>query len=174
MANKKAQISFNVLQFILRLFFLIVVTITIIIVVNSYLKTTFDVTTLETGITYNRIMFANDLIYYDSLSSRHYPGIITQNSLSSKEIFKSSMDYGPKKHIAARLDLGFENELITAYLNPGVQQGYDEWIVLAKTKIPGFGGATEKIFFVPNIIFISKDNEKKFGILNVSVVMRNK
>ena len=78
--NKKGTISEEVVLFIPRMLFIMVVVFAFVLLVKTLLVTKIDVQQLESDIFISRFMMSpNASAYYDSKIERAYPGIIDLN-----------------------------------------------------------------------------------------------
>ena len=121
MRAKKAILSFNTLQFILRLFFLIAVSLAIVMLAQACFNMHFDIIEQESTIFYNRLFYEEPLVYHDLLSDRVHPGVFMINNLQSNDFpekISDSIHYGEVKHIAAKIDLKGK-QTATSFFNPG-------------------------------------------------------
>jgi len=143
---KKGILSFNTLQFIYRIVFMLLTVFTILGLAQSYFRLSFDATPQESTLFSHAAIYG--LSYHDNLTDRTYPGILV-----SKELPYDA------QNIAAEISYGK-----AYYFN---KRNYDDWSVLARSFIPGPGGATAYFFILPNAIY-----EDKAVNLNITTVMR--
>jgi len=126
--KKKGQ-AYEMLIWIPRLIYLVIVIITISGIISAYIVTTVNVRDAESHILMHRLQFAPEGIsYYDEEIGRVYTGILDDTKLADTYL-ESILDV-PELQIAARfkkLDLVDETEK-SAYIN---QITYDRWAPLA-------------------------------------------
>ncbi|MBD3163808.1 hypothetical protein GF323_01285 [Candidatus Woesearchaeota archaeon] len=156
---------------------MIIVSLTIIMISNAYFNLKIDVFEQDTILFYNRLFFDRNLVKSDPISDRIYPGIFVLKKLSTEDFSNKLADtiyYGKdNEHLAAEINLVSKEKHVVSFFNPGEQKGFQEWILLAESWIPGPGGASLKRFIQPNILYIGENSRPKLGFLNTSIVMRN-
>lgn len=142
--DRKAQtISFEMLMWIPRLVYLVIVIIATSGIILAFIVTNVSVGDVESHILLHRLQFSPEgIVKYDSETRRVYPGIVDVSRLSSNRL-ESALNAG-KKEVAARfklVGLQDESELATAYLHEGT---YKDWqpiavVVAADKDIRGSG-----------------------------------
>lgn len=148
--NKKA-ISFDMLQWLMRLLFLTVVIFSVVLLLNVYTTKKLDVKELQAEILINRLILSPDGISkFDYVSGRVIPLIIEDLSLQEnkdkmEQKLMQTIKYDKKNFIAAKMEI-FENQesvLATFYYD---QSTYEN--IAPRTWIEGIGGALsyERIF----------------------------
>ena len=176
MKNKKAITTFEMLMWIPRIFFLVVLMFAVITLIRSFITTTVDVSELQANIFAKRILYSpNAISYFDSDLRRTYPGIIDFNKFKSQSIDKfleKSVYYGIKnREIGANLllkDLS-ENSDISVFYN---EDFFKEQKKLADSGFTeGPGGA--KLYIKKYDVLILKNNIINKGILTMEIVMPN-
>ena len=116
-------VAFNVLAWIPRIIFLIIVLTTILIFLNYYSKIEIHSFEPESEFFVYRILNStNGISYYDSVSGRVYPGTIDITKFENEtiNILQNSVNYGADKHLGAKIlikDLD-EIPLVKAFYNP--------------------------------------------------------
>jgi hypothetical protein len=104
---KKGLISFNMLMWIPRIIFMVIVVLSIILLIASYFRLELVISKAESELFVQRLLYSpHGISFYDPYSNRVYPGIIDLDNL---ELINQSIFYGEQKHIGAKLivkDLG--------------------------------------------------------------------
>ena len=167
--NKKA-ISFDMLQWMMRLLFLTVVIFSVVLLLNAYTTKKLDVKELQAEILINRLILSPDGISkYDYVSGRSIPLVIEDLSLQEskdkmEQKLMQTINYDKKNFIAAQMEI-FENQeiiLVTFYYDKATYEN-----IAPRTWMEGIGGALkyERIFPV-----IYKD---KSAYMKISAVVSN-
>ena len=176
MIGKKAVTTFEILMWIPRILFLVVVMFVVMVLIRSYVTTTIDISELEANTFAYRILYSpNSISYFDSNIKRVYPGVIESDKflLQSKEKFlEKSVYYGTNnKEIAAKFLLKdlTENSEIAAFYN---EDFFNEQKKLADsgfTNGPGGARGYNKKFDV----LIFKNDAFNRGVLTMEIVVPN-
>ena len=173
--SKKGIVTFNVLHFIIRLFFLIIVMVIVVMLVRMLIVSEVDIFEAESQLFVQRLLYSqNSISYFDNELGRAYPGIINLEKFKSStisEVFAKANYYGEDNtQIAAKLKLSdkFGNEIAVADYNKLL---FDRKMPIAKTFYPGPGGAKMQTREL-NVLIKDKDKLEK-GTLNVEVVIPN-
>jgi len=169
--DKKGISTFNTMLFIPRLIFLTIVALAIVMLAFAALKLSVKVAPQEMSIFTQRLFYTEPFATYDPFSQRLHP--IPQALVLDDQDFSFQLAdrffYGEDNtHIAAKITI-ISDKNYTNYFNPGKQQGYDEYIVLADAAIKGPGGAVKQIFALPNAIF---SDQNTTGLLTITVTKR--
>ena len=158
--NKRAIISFNVMNFIPKIIFLAVVVLSIVFIVRGFVITDIDTRTAESYILINRIMYSpNTINYYDDDIERLYPGIIALDNFNTTRVEKAIV---PSEHIGAKLTL--LNKGKTIFYN---EEKYKRYLSYADVKEGGAKEISTKFH-----VLVREDEKTSSDILNVSVVVR--
>jgi hypothetical protein len=170
--NKKAT-TFNTLMWIFKIFFLVIVLFTVVLLVRSFIVTELDVFNAEADIFMQRvIMSRNGISYYDSDIDRLYPGIIDMTKFGKlNEILNSSISYGDENSkIAANFILVDEKNttVAAAVFNPYFYERWKQMLNAQWIKGPGGVKSTTK-----QISVLIKGNELKKGILITEIIIPN-
>ena len=164
--NKKAQVSFTILQTIPRLIFLIVVLFSVIFLVRGYVVDNLNVQDTQAEVFINRIIYSeNGISYYDEELKMTTPGIINPKLITNQNL-DNLMDYKDDSFIAGRVILlDIKNiEIASAIYN---EKTYNRWTPLIGQK--GIGGVTE---FKRSIAVTFIDGVKiRQGILKFEVLL---
>jgi len=132
MMNKKGTIADEVLLFIPKIIFLVVLIFTFVILVKVLIVTNIDTKQIEAELLVNRLLFSQDgFSYYDESIDRLYPAIIDLESFKKLQNNPNILDseiinYGKDNPIiSAKITLKRENEMdIPVFYN---KQRYDRW-----------------------------------------------
>jgi len=175
--NRRALISFEMLMWIPRIIFLVIVLFAIIILIRSFVLEKIDVTELESEIFANRLPCSpNSISFVDEISGRVYPGIIDLNKFKTNEIednLLKSIYYGnSNRNVGAKITLknpgkGEENQI---FYN---KVFYEEKKILVDSALTeGPGGAKNYIKKLDVIIF-EKENTMHKGVLILDIIIPN-
>lgn len=132
MKNKKAMQALNMMLWIPRIFFMVIVISSVLFIVLLFTKVEVSTWQTESEIFAQRTLLSpHGISYYDSLSNRVYPGIIDTGNF---EVFSNSIQ---TKRLAAKIELFDQNNKLInkTYIN---ENTYKNWIV--KEGIGGIGG----------------------------------
>ncbi|OGX07223.1 MAG: hypothetical protein A2Z88_01195 [Omnitrophica WOR_2 bacterium GWA2_47_8] len=111
MKGKKAQLSGQVIQMIPRVFFLVVVLLSIVLVVKSFIVTAIDIRKLEADIFTERLLYSKSgIVFYDESLDRSYPGVV------DKQKFQSLSKINPNLLDSVFAVKGSENQVLAAKL----------------------------------------------------------
>lgn len=128
--NRKGQtISYEMMQWIPRLVYLVIVMLATSGLILGYVVTKVDIGEVESHILLHRLQFSPEgVARYDSYTGRVYPGLVDAGSLRSSNL-ESSLG-ARKNEMAARLVLSdfSDSELARAYLN---REAYENWQPIA-------------------------------------------
>ena len=174
--NKKANlISFNVINHILEIIFIISVGVFVFFIIHF--EKNIDTFPIENEVLTNRILYSNNgLWFYDENISRLYPGILDLNNFNDKSKIESSlaqtMNYGDENKRAAA-ELVLEDDGGTKF-NPIYYNGqkYKEWIEWYKAKVTSGAGARKGETRQIGVIIKNKD-ELSAGKLNITILIPN-
>lgn len=173
--SKRALESFEVVNHILEIIFIISVGVFVFFIIHFEKK--IDTFPVESEILADRILYSNNgLWFYDENISRLYPGTLEFDNFNNKgkieQSLNKTMDYGDEnKRAAAELVLEDNTGLKFGpiYYN---EQKYKEWIEWHKAGVKkGVGarqGETKKIGVV-----IKKDNGLSAGTLTMTILIPN-
>ena len=176
MMYKKAITTFEVLMWIPRILFLVIVMFSIIILVRSYVTTTIDISELQANTFAYRVLYSSNAIsYIDSKIDRAYPGIIDINRFRSQiteKFLEKSFYYGEKnREIGAKFslkDLSENNEIIIFY-NEDFFKEQKKLVDSGFTKGPGGARSYIKKY---NILILKSNNINR-GILTMDITIPN-
>ena len=158
--NKRAIISFNVMNFIPKIIFLAVVVLSIVFIVRGFVITDIDTRTAESYILINRIMYSpNTINYYDDDIERLYPGIVDLDNFNTERLEKA---ISPSENSGAKLTLLGKEK--TIYYN---EEKYNRYLSYATVKEEGAEEISTRLY-----VLVRKDGKISSDILNVSVVVR--
>lgn len=176
MKNKKAITTFEVLMWIPRIIFLVVIMFAIMILIRSYVTTTIDTSELEANVFINRILYSpTGISYFGSDINRTYPGIIEFDKFKSQvteKFLEKSVYYGKiNRKIGAEFlleDLS-ENTKTVVFYNEDFFKEQKKLVDAGLTEGPGGARGYTKKYDV----LISKNNILYKGILTIEVVIPN-
>ena len=172
--NKKAVV-FNVLMWFFKIFFLIIVLFSLVLLIRSFIITELDIFNAESDIFIQRILMSRTGIsYYDKDVDRLYPGIIDIGRFTLptiERILNESIYFGTEnKKIAASLTL--KNEIGTTIKTIIFNSDfYFTWEKMYKAQwLKGPGGINVKARKFEVLI---KGTELKRGSLDIVVIIPN-
>ena len=161
--NKKALMQFNVMMWIPRLVFMVVVISSILLLVGLYFKMELTVSRAESELFMQRLLYSpHGLSFYDPYSNRIYPGIIDVNNL---DLINKSLFYGENKHIGAKLTLTDMNNNVLA------ERTY-YYLVYRRIAQEGKGGVD--VFRKALNVVIKNESKQIPGILRTEIVIIQK
>lgn len=176
MHNKRGVISGEVVSWIPRIIFLIVVVFAVVLLVKILIITIIDARDTEANVLVNRFLFSKDgLSYYDDKIKRVYPGIIDFKkfeSLSSNNpnsLDTEGISYGPDNPlIAAKITLKYvEPGLeLTAYYN---KDKYDKWSPRVLPTVTG-GAGSVKAFTEKKFVLVKEGDKLSPAFLEFDII----
>ncbi len=157
---KKALISFNLLMWIPRIIFMVIVIFSIILLVGSYFKVEIIVSEAESELFVQRLLHSpHGISYFDPYSNRVYPGII---DLDNFDLLNKSVFYGEQKQIGAKF-------IVKDLNNKDLAENIYNDIVYRRIAQEGKGGVD---VLRKSIYVLVKDDSKQIpAILNMEVVL---
>ena len=176
--NKKAETSFKQIMFMgVLMTILLIIFLSVVFVARKYIVTTAEIEDLEAEVMMRSLMTnRNSIIFYDKDIGRTYPYTVDLTKFNRNYPLEQTFDYGKDQRIfAAKLSLFDINGnpynykgavLQPIYINEGK---YQAWLVMARAKTLGPGGAIEKTkkFDISAI----EDGKIKPAIIEISIVM---
>jgi len=116
--NKKGNMTFNMVNMIPRLIFLVIVLLSVVLLISVFLNIIVDVNYQEADLmSLNLIYSPQGISYFDPNLNRVIPGVIDKEEFMSNKIetrLNNSFSYGEKnKHIAAQIKLIESKNLLT-------------------------------------------------------------
>jgi len=176
MKNKKGTTTFEILMWIPRLMFLVVIMFAVMVLIRSYVTTTIDVSELQANVFINRILYSpTSISYFDAEIGRLYPGIIDFGKFQlhiNDKFLEKTIYYGEKnEEIGAKFALMDLNEGIelTAFYNEDFFKEQKKFVDLGWTDGPGGVKGYNKKYDV----LILKNNALHRGNLTIEVVIPN-
>lgn len=174
MKNKKGTMSFEILMWVPRLAFLVVIMFVIMVLIRSYVTTTIDISELQANIFINRILYSpTGISYFDEDIERTYPGVIESDKFKSQiteKFLEKSIYYGgANKEVGAKFvlkDLSENKETIIFY-NENFFKEQKKLVDVGFTKGPGGARGYNKKYDV----LIFKNMALYKGILTINVVI---
>ncbi|HLC61469.1 MAG TPA: hypothetical protein VJI52_00445 [Candidatus Nanoarchaeia archaeon] len=175
MKNKKSTTTFEVIMWIPRILFLVVLMFAIMLLIRSFVNTTIDSSELQANVFANRVLYSTNAIsYVDPDTQRVYPGIVDLDKLKSAISDKSlekSISYGKKNlEIGAKFSVNDMKENKIDFF-------YNEDFFREQEKIAGSGfteGPGGAKLYVKNYnIIVQKGSVLTNGVLTMSIVIPN-
>jgi len=160
--NKKGV---TIIYFIPKIFFLVIVVLSVVFMVNGFIITEIDSREAEAYILINRILYSpNGIVYYNSQLERAYPGMIDLSRFD-KIVLEDSLYSSHNDWIGAKLNLMKldKTNIKTIKYNEEV---YDSLYLQSGIK----GGPIEKTS--QKYVLIKNEEEIISGILDISVVVK--
>ena len=176
MKNKKAITTFEMVIWMPRIVFIVIIMFAVMVLIRSFVTTTVDVSELQANVFAYRVIYSpNSISYYDKDMQRAYPGVIDFDKFKSQEAEKfleNSINYGQKnKEIAARLllkDLSDNND-ISVFYNEDFFKEQEKLAYSGFTEGPG--GA--RLYVKKYEVLISKNGIMSNGKLTMEIVVPN-
>ena len=181
--KKKAVMTFDMIMYIPRMFFIIIVAALISYIIWSFIALTTNVKLQETHVLSNNIIYStNGLAYQDHISHRTYPGVIdpkkfdvTPDTPNALEIMFNHVDENDEPDndfIAMKVILSDFNNPPTwnkmMYLH---ESNYNRWADIAVTGLKGAGGT--KLINFTKYVLVKEDDKLERAKLTISFVMPN-
>lgn len=171
---KKAQISFNMIAWLPKLFFLLIVIFSIMILVMSHITWEVDTADAQMDIFMQQLLYSrNSLAYVDPDTDRVYPGIVDLGifEIGIEERLSKSVFYGEENRIIAA-------EIVLKDLNGNVEEKisynpefFAEKKVLLEAGWPkGKGGIESKQH--TTYVLIKNGTNIMEGILNATIILQ--
>ena len=172
---KKSQLAYQIIMTILRLGYTSALIIIVIVLTKNQISIAVDTSLTENYLLYYGLIYNENLMVTDTVTDRIYPFTIDTLKIKNPDISKEldkGINYGVEnKYIAAKLNFKDDKgKLTTIYFNPGDQKGYQDFQVLAETKIQGPGSATERKF---TSLILYYEDMIKTGKLDISIIRPN-
>ena len=176
--NKKGNVVFNGLMWIIKIIFLVAVLFSLVFLVRSFIVTELDIFNAETDIFVQRILLSrNGVSYIDEDLDRLYPGIVDMDKFLSpdfEDILNHSIYFGEvNKKIASNITLLDEDgdTIRTVIYNPEYFFRWKEMLEAQWLRGPGGVGGKKKQFQV--LIKSADSADLRPGLLIVEVVIPN-
>lgn len=166
--NKNGTMSFNFVSWILRLFFLGVMLLACGILIRMFLMNKLEVKDVQAEILIGGLIYGKGgVTYYDELTGRHYPQIISLEQLDSAEI-DMSLYYPSNNLITAKIVVLSKDEepLGFYYYN---KEWWENWAPMLRRALPGRGGVTYYRRQLP-VIYIDDSGKNKLGYVRFEIV----
>lgn len=171
MLDKKAQTAMTVNQgvLIIRLMFMIFVSVSVVFLVFKFVAQSVDVKPAEGNILLNRLIFSPGcLAYTDTVLNRSYPGIVDMAKFNSSNL-DSCMYFGEDNDVVAAnltlVTLG-TGKVNSTYYN---EEGYI--LLYPRAKLKGTGGA---MLFEDKMYVLLRDGaEQKRALLTIKLLLPN-
>ena len=178
--KKKGVMTFDMIMYIPRLFFIMIVGSLIAYLIWSFITLNTDVKYQEAHVLANTVLYSsNGISYKDIYTSRTYPGVIDPLKFqdnSALEIMFNHLDEDlqpDNDFVAIKVVLSdFEEppawDNKTIYLN---EWNYKRWESISKINAEGAGGA--KLLTFTKYVLIKRADTLERAKLNISIVMPN-
>ena len=169
--SKKSMAVYDFVYFIVRVFFVIMMLVSIYYVTRLYESKELDTAEIEAGLFMNYLLYSpNGLSYRDTYISRIYPGTIDPKNLNSTRLEKAA-DFGqPNNMVAANItlfDIEKKNVIAQALYN---EKGYGDWFPIAFTTFFGRGSVL-KAENETYVIYVDENNNTKSGVLKTEILV---
>jgi hypothetical protein len=167
--DKKSLISFNMIIWIPRIIFLVVVIMSIMLIVNLFIKTEIDTAQIEADLLLYQLVYSpHGISYHDPFSNRIYPGEIDITT-SSPPYFQKilNISFYTKRKIAAKIEIQNldTNQKTESFFDPWGR--FSKWIVLEGIK--GIGGVD--VFRKETYVLLRDQNKVDKGLLKMTIVI---
>lgn len=162
---KKAALSFEMIYWIARVIFLIIVIVSVVFLTRSYITGHTDTEELEKIMIVNHFLYSPSLLYYDELAGRAMPGIIDLKKLDDATLNNSFSFGAQNKMAAAKITINdFQDKLVKeVFYNKAY---YDMFFPV----IGAGAGGTSKYDFKAYTLYYS-DGKISQGTINMIVLM---
>jgi competence transcription factor ComK len=171
---KKSTISMEMILWVIRFMFLIVVVLSISFVVNYFITKNIDTFDLEATVFANNILLSKNLAFYDEDTGRLYADIIDLEkfkSASSGENLESEINFGKNKKIGAKISLKSLNN--TDYGNVFYRKDFyeEKKVIVDAGYMESLGGA--KSFTERRYALIKNGDSIEKGVVTIEVIIPN-
>lgn len=169
--NKKAIYTLDLMIWILRLAFVLIVIFVVSLLIRKHIFAKVDVSTTDSLLVSSRLLRSEHIFYTNPLTNKIDAGIIDWGKFMSSDLERDlfyAIYYGEKnRHAGAKLTVDF------GYFFPGPKQDvyynkkfYDELLIQKKAWFGGRVGAT--ITSVP--VFVLKNGKLEEAVFTVEVL----
>ena len=160
MSKKGQTISFEMLMWIPRIVFLVLVILSTSGIIFAFIVTNVNVGDIESHILMHRLQYSPEgIVSYDLETGRVYPGVVDPGKLGSYDL-QLSLDAGPRD-LAARFvmsSLQSDEELALNYVN---RETYFDWDVLAIASADPSVTGTGRKFAHPEVRYVYSGQPSK-------------
>ena len=168
--NKKGglQSTYNTVMLVTRLLFIIMVTLSVVMVIRSFLIVNIDTSAVEARVLTNRFLYSPTCLqYFNSNIYRGYGGTIDMGRFSSFTL-DSCASYTENNFASAKLTLKFLDDGSTSEATYNLV-GYEAW--LPRVDIDGPGGS--KYYVDKRLVLVKDIGGTRAAILHTEVVIPN-
>lgn len=176
MNDKKGITTFEMLIWIPRIIFIVVIMFAIMVLIRSYVTTTIDTSEVEANIFINRLIYSrNGISYFDLEINRVYPGVVDLskfNSQQKEQFLEKTIYYGIKNmEIGAKLVLKDidKNSEFSAFYNEDFFKEQKKLVDAGFTQGPG----GVKGFVKKYNVLIREGSALSKGTLTIDVIIPN-
>ncbi len=167
--DKSAITTFEMIYWIARAIFLIIVIVSVVTLVRLCITTQSNTEELEANLLVNHFLYSPDsIVYYDEFSGRPMLGIVDTGRLNDMTL-DSAFSFGDKNTmLAAKIEIyDFDSKPVkfVAYYN---KPYYDGWFPL--TGESGAGAVSEYPFSIYTL-YSTPDGKINKGIMNITVLI---
>ncbi len=166
--NKRGD-SFDLLYFIPKMIFLIVVMVLVIYLVSLFVTNSLDVREAQAKVFANKIYYSpNGISYYDSELGKTIPGTIDPKKITNITL-ENMMNYNSNSFVSGKVTL-YDFSLNTIASAKYKDDVYDVWSKMAALKATGEGGITRKSFMT-YVNYVDEKSTIQKGMLSVEVLL---
>ncbi|NQV09290.1 hypothetical protein HQ529_05560 [Candidatus Woesearchaeota archaeon] len=172
MKNKRAMFTLNLLAFLPRLGFLIVVVLSIVVLLGANIKTEIDVFDAQAEVFFQRLVYGNHFSYFDEVTGRLYPGMVDFDKFKSTDL-DNLIYYGEEnRDVGARISLKDFNGSINEEIMYNRDFFIEKEVLLEAGFTKGLGGVKGK---EKELYVVIKDGNRTLeGTLNVMMIIQNR
>lgn len=172
--KKKALHTMEIIFWIPRIIFLIIVMFALMFLLRHFIFTTVDISEVRATTFIHRSLYSpNGLSYLDEATGRIYTGIIDLEKFKDSTTLENSIFYGEKNtEVAAKFELVDEetNKLHILYYNQDKYEDWKKFHKLGYTKGPGgFRSYTKKF----NVLIATPTQKRNRASLMIEVIIPN-
>ncbi len=178
MKDKKAITTFEMLMWIPRIIFLVIIMFAVMFIVRSYVTTTIDVSELKANVFANRVLYSpTGMAYLDPDTNRAYPGVVDIEKFKlqiTEKFLEKAVYYGEKnQELGARFLLKNldENEETEVFYNEDFFKEQKKIADSGPVFTEGPGGV--RAYTKNYDVLILKNKVLHKGILTIEVVVPN-
>jgi len=170
MKSKKAMSAYDMIYWIVRILFAVMLLVSLYFIARIYEQKELDTADIEAGLFKNYLLYSpNGLSYRDAYTNRIYTGILDVKNFNSERL-ESAADFGTQNNmVAANITLfDMQNNIVAkTYYN---KQKYLDWLPLSYSTFFGRGTvlkADNRTF----VIYLDEFGNEKPGILLTEIVV---
>jgi len=176
MKGKKAMNAYDMVYWVARILFAILLLVTIFFLARFYEQSQLQTAGIEAGVFRNYLLYSpSGISYHDIYTNRVYPGVIDINKINSQQMEDAASFGSQNNAIAAKITLmdtskeSSNNLVKSAYYN---KQQYDNWLPLSGAGFSGVG-TVMKADNSSYVLYVDDNGDTHPGILLTEILVPN-